>query len=67
MDLTKSPTQVGLLWCKRWLERQENLFKVGKKATASANKDAQDPDIMIRYFKIYKEMVDKFEILQEDK
>lgn len=65
-DPTKSPPQVGPLWSKRWLERQEDLSKVKRKPIAAARKSAQDPDMMMEYFKMYKEVVDKSGIQPED-
>ena len=66
-DPTKSQLQVRLLWSKLRLERQKNLFKVRKKLIDTTFKNAQDLDIMMEHFKIYKEGVDKFGILQKGK
>lgn len=50
-DPTKSPPQVGPLWSKCWLERQEDLSKVKRKPIAAASKNAQDPDMMMQYLR----------------
>ena len=64
--LTKSTPQVGPLWSKRWLVREEDFSKVRRKPIAAARKNAQDPDSMMEYFKTYIEVVDEFGILPED-
>lgn len=42
------------------------MFKVRRKPIAAARKNAQDPDIMMEYFKTYTEVVDENGILPED-
>lgn len=61
-DPAKPPPQVGPLWPKRWLQRQHDLFKVRRKPIAAARKNAQDPEMMMEYFEIYKAIVDEFGI-----
>ena len=65
-DPTMPPPQVGPFWSKRWLNRQNNLFKVRRKPIAAARKNAQDSKMMIEYFESYKAVVDEFGIQLED-
>lgn len=63
---TKPPPKVGPLWSKRWLQRQQDLFKVKRKPIAAARKNAQDPEMIMDYFETYKAVVDEYGIQPED-
>lgn len=65
-DPTTPPPRVGPQWAKRWLDRQKDLSKVKRKPLAASRKNAHDSELLMEYFKIYKEVVDKFGILPED-
>ena len=65
-DLTTLSPQVGPQWSKRWLERQQDLFKVRRKPIAVVRKNAHDPELLMEYFETYEWVVDKFGILLAD-
>lgn len=65
-DPTTLPPKVGPQWAKRWLDRQSDLSKVKRKPLAAARKNAHDPDLLMGYFRKYKEVVDKYGIQPAD-
>ena len=63
---TAPPPFVGTQWAKRWLNRQDDLFKVKRKPLAAARKNAHDPELLMEYFITYKSVVNEFGILPGD-
>ena len=61
-DPTILSSKVELQWAKRWLDRQSDLFKVKRKLLAAAKKNAHNPDLLIDYFRKYKEIIDRYGI-----
>ena len=60
------PPKVGPQWPKRWLKRQEDLFKVKRKPIAASQRNAEDPELLMGYFEKYKGVVEEFGIAPED-
>ena len=58
--------KVGQQWSKQWIDRQPDLSKVKKKPLAAARKNAHDPNLLMGYFRKYKEVIDKYEIQPAD-
>ena len=59
------PFALGPQWAKRWLERQEDLFKLKRKPIAAARKNAYDLELLMAYGYLTR-WFDEFGILPAD-
>ena len=55
------PSKIGPQWPKRWLKRQDNLYKVKRKPITTLQKNAEDPELLMGYFEKYKKLIEEFE------
>ena len=66
-DTSDTPQpKVGRQWAKRWMDRQNDLFKVKRKPIPAARKNPHDAEMLLKYFKTYKAVVEEFEIQPAD-